>query len=55
MNSRCWARSWHLLYFKRADVDPAISYAIKAWSALVVVRRGNEIRIAGIDGWATEQ
>src|SRR4029450_4760076 len=53
MNPRCWARSRCLLHFKRADVDPAISYAIKAWSALVVVGRGNEIRIAGINGRAS--
>src|SRR5207302_11421135 len=40
---------------KRAEVDSAIAYAIKAGSALVIIRRGNEIRIAGINGRAAGQ
>ena len=37
------------------NVDPTASYTIVTRAALIVVRRRHEIRIAGINGWASRQ
>jgi hypothetical protein len=43
------------LHLKGADVDAAVTHAIKAWAALVVERWRSEVRVTGINGRAAEQ
>jgi hypothetical protein len=40
------------LLFKRAHVEAAVSYAVKARPTLIEERRRSKVRIAGIKGWA---
>jgi len=42
------------LHFKRANIDPAASYTIKPWAALVVERWRIKVRIAGINSRAAQ-
>jgi hypothetical protein len=43
------------LHFERADVEPAVYYAIETGTALVEERRWGKARIASIDSRASRQ
>src|SRR6516162_1260504 len=45
---RCGGRCG-FLHFKRADVDPAVSYAIKTRATLIIERRRSEAWVTCID------
>src|SRR6266542_4272372 len=55
---RCGCRRWggyRPFHLKGADVDAAVTHAIKARAALVVERRRSEVRVTRINGRATGQ